>query len=365
LHDLACVVHVHSTFSDGRATVAEILDAARASRADAVLLTDHDTLEARRRGLEGWHDGVLLLVGLEVSPRGGHFLAFGVGEEIDHAGLDERAIAGAVADAGALGFAAHPFSRGSRMSTRIGHPHPWEALDAPGVTGVELWSVMTEAAEAWRSPREMLRFVRWPERELTGPPAENLREWDRICTRRRCVGIGGVDAHASGLRLAGRALTPFPHRRVFRFLRTHVLLDRAPSGRLEDDRHAVYTALGRGRCYVAMDWLADPRGFSFAADGVEMGGETEARRMTLGASAPRDCRLLLLRDGVELARADAARELALEVELPGAYRAQAELEADGRRRTWIVSNPVYLRGQRGAEAPAEGDAEPPERERQQ
>jgi len=41
MHDLACVVHVHSTFSDGTATVPEIIDATRRAGADAVLIRAH------------------------------------------------------------------------------------------------------------------------------------------------------------------------------------------------------------------------------------------------------------------------------------------------------------------------------------
>src|SRR5215210_1104399 len=79
MHDLACVVHLHSLYSDGTGTVPEIARAAGVAGADVVLLTDHDTLEARRRDEEGWHDGVLVLVGEEVSPPGrNHYLAFGI-----------------------------------------------------------------------------------------------------------------------------------------------------------------------------------------------------------------------------------------------------------------------------------------------
>src|ERR671934_492935 len=88
--DVSCVAHVHSTYSDGTATVPEVLAAARDAGAGAVLLTDHDTLAARREGWEGPHDGVFLLVGTEVSPRQGHYLAFGVAEEIRHAGRTAR-----------------------------------------------------------------------------------------------------------------------------------------------------------------------------------------------------------------------------------------------------------------------------------
>src|SRR3954447_5438667 len=106
MRDLACVVHVHSTFSDGTAAVPEIAAAARAAGADVVLLTDHDTLAARRAGCEGWHDDVFVLVGHEISPKGGHFLAFGLDDEIPHDGLGEEEICARVRDAGGLGFPA-------------------------------------------------------------------------------------------------------------------------------------------------------------------------------------------------------------------------------------------------------------------
>ena len=50
----------------------------------------------------------------------------------------------------------------------------------------------------------------------------------------------------------------------------------------------------------------------------------------------------LLRDGEVVARAQAA-ELAHEVSEPGVYRVEARLEAFGAERTWILSNPIYLR----------------------
>ena len=92
LHGLACVAHVHSTYSDGTATVAELVQTAQEAGADCLLLTDHDTLEARRHGEEGWRGSVLVLVGHEVSPKGGHLLVFGLDEEIPHQGRTEREI---------------------------------------------------------------------------------------------------------------------------------------------------------------------------------------------------------------------------------------------------------------------------------
>jgi hypothetical protein len=346
LHDLACVVHVHSTFSDGTATVPEIAAAARRSGADGVLLTDHDTMEAKRRGLEGWHDDVLVLVGVEVSPPAGHLLAFGLDEEIDHAGLGEDQISAAVASRGALGFPAHPFSEGSRMSRRIGRPHPWAPLAGGHFTGIEVWSLVTEAAESWASPLEALRFLRSSGVEVDGPPTRNLAGWDSLCTQRRCVGIAGLDSHQSGVRLpGGRVLSPLPHERFFAHLRTHVLCAAPPTGDVPHDRALVFDALREGRCYMSVDGLADARGFAFWAEGDEGVAPMGARAslpLTLRAELPRPASVRVLGDGRELARRS-GRALELRVEKPGAYRVEASLEVGGRARTWVLSNPVYAR----------------------
>jgi hypothetical protein len=346
LHDLACVIHVHSTCSDGTATVPELARAAARAGVDAVLLTDHDTLEARRRGMEGWYGDVLVLVGHEVSPRGGHLLAFGLEREVPHTGRSEREICRSVAAAGGLGFPAHPFSEGSRAFPRIGKPHGWGDLDGGEYTGVELWSLLTDAAEAWTSPREALAFVRDPEGSVGDPPARNVAAWDRLCARRRIVAIGGLDAHQNGLRIGGRVLSPFGNERIFRLLRTHVLTERAPVHELETDATGVYAALAEGRCYLGVDSLAPARGFAFWAerdgDVVPMGGEARGGGWTLRAELPREAELRLVRDG-RLERRTIGRALEEPAAEPGVYRVEAHLERNGRTRTWIMSNPVYLR----------------------
>jgi hypothetical protein len=346
LHDLSCVVHVHSIYSDGTATVPEILAAARANAVDAVLLTDHDSLGALQAGWEGWHDSVLLLVGHEVSPRGGHFLAFGLEEEIDHRGLTEEQICTAVHARGGFGFAAHPFSRGSRISSRIGRAHPWPALERCPLAGVEVWSLLTDAAEAWRNPREVIAFLRDPPRILDGPPRRHLEAWDALCAKRRVAAVGGLDAHQTGIRVRDRVFTPMPHARYFGYLHTHALCEEAPTGDLAHDRHQVYAALRNGRCYLALEAFGSAKGFRFwaerAGETLEMGGERDPDGWRLRAVLPRPAGLRLLRDGA-LAAELQGTSLDHMAKLPGAYRLEARLQADGRERVWIVSNPIYLR----------------------
>jgi hypothetical protein len=346
LHGLAAVAHVHSTYSDGTATIAELVEAAAHAGADCVLLTDHDTLEARRRGEEGWRGSVLLLVGHEVSPKAGHLLVFGLDEEVRHDGRSEREICTAVLRAGGVAFAAHPFSEGSRMSKVIAPPHGWTLLDDPLCGGIELWSLATDSAEAWRTPWEAAAFLRDPMRSLRGPPARHLALWDRLCLRRRVPAIGGLDAHQHGIRIRGRVRSPMPHARYFAMLQTHVLLPSAPSGDLAADRTAVNEALGEGRCYLSFEALAAGRGFRFWAESGDraapMGARVDPGRWTLRAVTPRRARLRLLRDGVAVREAEGDR-LEHAVDRDGSYRLEGRLPDDARDRLWLVSNPVYVR----------------------
>lgn len=352
LHDLSCIVHVHSTYSDGTATVEQLVaHAARAGR-DAVLLTDHDTLGAKHDGWEGWHGSVLLLVGTEVSPDGGHYLAFGLDREVSHAGLTEAQIPDAVDAAGGFGFAAHPFSEGSRMAnrlrlkTRIGRPHGWPDGDRAGLTGIELWSVTTDAAEAWRHPLEAVGYMRDPEAHLDGPPAHHLECWDRLCGSRRVVAIGGLDAHQHGFNLRGRLLSPMPHDRYFGLLATYVQSPHPTSGELDADRAAVYDSLREGRCYLGVDAIAPARGFRFwaelADDLMLIGEERPAQHAVLRVRVPERARITLLKDGKPLCERHGTR-LEHEVRERGVYRVEVRRAFRGRERPWIISNPIYLR----------------------
>jgi hypothetical protein len=307
-----------------------------------VLLTDHDTFEAKRRGEERWYGDVLVLAGEEVSPLGrDHYLAFGIDEEIRHRGLDACGIARAVREAGGFGFAAHPFSEGSVRFRRPGMP--FGGLDCDALHGIELWSFANDTGERISGIPELIRFLAAPGRMLDHPPERNLRRWDELCRERRVVAIGGLDAHQFGKRIGPFVpVRVMAYRRSFRYIRTHVLCAEAPSGELERDRELVFDALRAGRCYIAVDSVAPARGFRFEADDLPMGAEAQAGPRTLRVRTPLAARLRVLRDGAEIAATEGT-SLDVEVEQPGVYRADARRASKGRDRTWILSNPVYLR----------------------
>jgi hypothetical protein len=73
-----------------------------------------------------------------------------------------------------------------------------------------------------------------------------------------------------------------------------------------------------------------------------MGEMADPGGWTLHARAPIDARWRLRRDGELIAETTGPR-LSAPADDAGVYRVEALRRARGRERTWIVSNPVYLK----------------------
>ncbi|HET6859205.1 MAG TPA: CehA/McbA family metallohydrolase [Streptomyces sp.] len=70
--------HLHSVYSDGGRTPAEIAAAARAAGLDFINSSEHNTHSAHRAWAGLWGDDLLILTGEEVTTRNGHVLALSV-----------------------------------------------------------------------------------------------------------------------------------------------------------------------------------------------------------------------------------------------------------------------------------------------
>ncbi len=335
------VLHVHTTLSDGGGTPDEVTAAARAAGVVVLGLTDHNNVDAKP--YEGWRDGVLVLVGSELSTPSGHLLAVGLERDppFRFAG-DARDALDDVRHLGGVAFAAHPFSPRADLSFR--------GFELPGPWGLELLNGDSDARRA--GPRLLLTAASYrlnPDYALLAaatPIDEALRRWDALLAERDVAGLAGADAH-SRLALTPTRFVRFPsYAALFRQARNHLLLREPLSGDAARDRAAVLDALRAGRFYLGVDALAPADGFTFSVvDGagrrVAM-GETvapgEGVRAVAGGRTPEGTRVVLHRDGRALAEGPPPLELPLPG--PGVYRVEAWLPR--WPIPWVVTNPVYV-----------------------
>jgi hypothetical protein len=344
------VVHVHTTFSDGGGSPAEVIAAARAAGLSFVAITDHNTLDAKNE--QGWRaskktgglDGsVLAIVGVEASTNAGHVVGLGIADPDFRFSGDVRDALEDIRDLGGAAFAAHPLTPKSELL--------WTGWDEPGAWGIELLNGDSQ----WRAAG-WLRLLRTSTlyalnhryallTSLTAPNAV-LARWDELLRDRDVAGIAGADAH-SRVPVTKKKSLRFPsYEALFDLARNYVLLDAPLSGADgEADEHAIVAALGRGRSYVGVDALAPAGGFFFVA-------ERGAQRWTMGDTVPNGpgltlragglmpsgARVRLLRDGEKLAESTGSL-LHPSAEV-GVYRVEVRLP--GWDIPWVLSNPIVV-----------------------
>jgi hypothetical protein len=336
--DYKGAIHIHSRYSDGSGNLKEIVASANRAGLDYLIITDHHTLRHKREGAEEWHQGTLVLVGQEISPKANHYLALGIEQTIKPEGMDVQEYIDEVNKQGGLGFIVHPDS--SKKRSLPLKERPWSAWGAKNFTGLELWSYMYD----WLTPVNLFNlfyYILRPARAIKGPSHSALQRWDRLLQERPVVAIGGVDAHARNIIPLG-ILKVFPYFKLFSTIRTHVLVPPFKLD-LDHDRALVYSALRRGHSYLSYDYLAEASGLRFEVKGkdeeVIMGDEVRfSSGLTLTAASPRSAHLRLIRNGrVIRERKDSGLEMLLTE--PGIYRLEVRLE----EKPWIFTNPIYVR----------------------
>ena len=335
--------HVHSRYSDGSDNMRTIIAAARDVGLEYVVVTDHNVLKAKAQGWEGWHDGVLVIVGCEISGKYGHCVALDIDDCRKLDKLPPPEYLQAVRDQGGTAFAAHP--NGTVMREFNLHLASWDCWDDPNYAGLEIWSYMHDWIEGC-SLRRLREYIKHPEQQITGPSPEVLQLWDDLAGKRRMVGLGALDNHAANVplrKLPWYLFKVFPHELCFRTIRTHVIMPRL-SRDGPGDVAAFLEAVKNGRCYVDYAPLGDGTGFQFTAlqDGVEylIGDELAAGRpVEFSVHSPCPAEITLVRNGKAVASADGTELERRADGSPGVYRVEARING----RPWLFTNHLYVR----------------------
>ena len=181
-------MHLHSLWSDGTASTANILrHVEERTDLDVVAITDHERIDGALRAAELHAGGAYsfdLVVGEEITTRRGHVLALFITERLPALRPLEETLA-AIHEQGGLAIAAHPLapiplSVGSRSLRRL---HA-AGIDGVGFDAIELFNPST-AGRTRHGARRALN--------------------DRVL---RLPGVGNSDAHV--LEGIGSGFTTFP-----------------------------------------------------------------------------------------------------------------------------------------------------------
>jgi predicted metal-dependent phosphoesterase TrpH len=135
-------LHIHTSASDGRYQVTEVLKhiATQRPNLNVIAITDHDTLDASLWAYEQKHRFSFDIVpGVEVSSRGGHILGLWVTTPIARRMSLEDTVS-AIHEAGGIAILAHPFDMmmdDVRLNARRYLRNPQVLLQA-GLDGVEV-----------------------------------------------------------------------------------------------------------------------------------------------------------------------------------------------------------------------------------
>jgi hypothetical protein len=348
IHEYVGNLHVHTSYSDGKATHAEVAQAAARAGLDFVIVTDHNVWVD---GCEGYYGKVLLLVGEEIhdvrrQPQANHLLVYNAEAELAPLASDPQGLIDEVNQRGGLCYLAHPFEYRSPLSPDLS-AIPWVDWDVTGYAGLEIWNYMSEFKALARNRLAAVLYAYFPALGITGPFRATLRQWDQLLSQgRRVSAIGGSDAHGNNYSLGPLQRVVFPYEHLFRCVNTHIITERPLNGLLEHDKPLVYDALRAGHTWVGYDLPGSTAGFRFqarsGANQALMGDELARAGATIfEVHTPHSGDIRLLLNGRVTARAR-GKHLKHTTAEPGAYRVEVYRRYRLSRRRWVLSSPIYV-----------------------
>lgn len=317
--------HVHTTRSDERGTLDEVVRAARDAGLQFVVVADHNALTPSEAG---YRDGVLVVQATEVSSAFGHVVAVGLPAA---PGAEEKADPlGRIAAAGGLAVLAHPlhprrpFTGWGRGSWRgfevVSNDSFWyQALQDRAVGRI----LLAALALPFDPPQAVLWISHWPADELSRFDAE-------------VAGAAGAGRAAPVLLCSADAHGYPSYFAAFAAFSMHAPV--ALTGDAAADTRAVLGALLDGRAACVYDGVAPAGAVRLSPAG---GGQLE---LTLDTPRRAGASFRLLRDGraVESAALPADGPARVRFCAAGCGRGSYRVEGSVDGRPWIFTNPLAV-----------------------
>lgn len=270
LRRVRCALHIHTAYDGVGEEMPRILEHAREAGVECLLITDHDKTLAAAEGWQGWHDGILVIVGTELRTRD-RFDILGLGAHVKVASqsLDRQQTIHLMKRIDMTSFAAHPEGTARVFTGKI--RNTWHDLTAHTCDGMEVWNYMVDWMRSFR-PWRLNAMCQHPEAYIHGPSAEVLAQWDELAAKRAIGGIGSLDSHALNPSALVKKLFPasaagiLPYQQNFRALSHYVLVPAANWGTSAvHDVLAVTKALKTGEGWFCREELASGKEFVFEA----------------------------------------------------------------------------------------------------
>ena len=350
--DYKGILHVHTALGGHSiGGFPELIAAAENNQLDFVIMTEHPAsdFETAKQTLSGIHGGVLFVSGNEVLTADDERLLIPTG-------ISNASATNSLKTADLL-----IQLKTEKKLALITYPEQFHNWNEPRINGTEVFSLHTNAKKinpllaffdlfwSWQYSPE-LTFARNFSR-----PADNLQKFDELTKQgRKLTMFAGSDAHSNiGLSFSDRANHDLlkihldPYERIFRLVRTHVLLPQDTPLTEEN----LLKAIENGNTFIAFDVFGDAGGFSFTAEnGTDkkiMGDEIAlSGGVDLIARAPLKSRFILFHNGEKVSETNDVNEFNFHAIEKGAYRLEVYLDSLGTlfaEKPWIISNPIYIR----------------------
>lgn len=347
------IIHAHTALG-GHSTGSfdELIAAANSNDLDFVVMTEHwaDEYDTSALTLNGVYGKTLFVGGNEIDTSDGdRFLM--IPGSADAAGLRKMPTTAVI----------EKLHTENRLAL-ITYPEKFHSWDSD-FDGDEVFSLHTNAVKMnpfttlfdliWSFPKYpalmMATYFRRPD--------DNLRKFDEVASKRPISLFAGTDAHSNiGFHLfgddAGHKVVNVkldPYAVTFQLARMHVLIPKDQPL----TRDTLIDAIKARRYFVGFDVIGDSGGFEFwgaAAKplGIVQMGQSESGNtfITLKSASPVPARIVLYRDGSEIAKTDKTNALEFKPTEKGAYRVEVyrdDLGPPFDTMPWIISNPIYVR----------------------